>query len=90
VQINLRVQARGWAARAGASGTLAAAPGPRRVLADLDPELHGLPVGIPAGVLGEGEEPRRLRFEAAHVTRPRPYARELRASGTRCTRRFQK
>jgi hypothetical protein len=26
------------------------------VLADLDPELHGLPLGIPAGVLGEGEE----------------------------------
>ena len=24
------------------------------VLADLDPELHGLPLGIPAGVLGEG------------------------------------
>ena len=23
------------------------------VLADLDPELHGLPLGIPAGVLGE-------------------------------------
>jgi hypothetical protein len=26
------------------------------VLADLDPELHGLPLGIPAGDLGEGEE----------------------------------
>ena len=24
------------------------------VLADLDPELYGLPLGIPAGVLGEG------------------------------------
>jgi hypothetical protein len=23
------------------------------VLADLDPELHGLPIGIPAGILGE-------------------------------------
>jgi hypothetical protein len=23
------------------------------ILADLDPELHGLPLGIPAGVLGE-------------------------------------
>jgi SOS response associated peptidase (SRAP) len=27
-----------------------------RTLADLDPELHGLAFGIPAGVLGEGEE----------------------------------
>jgi hypothetical protein len=26
------------------------------VLADRDPELHGLPVGIPAAVLGDGEE----------------------------------
>jgi hypothetical protein len=26
------------------------------VLADLDPELHRLPLGIPTGVLGEGEE----------------------------------
>jgi hypothetical protein len=25
------------------------------VLADLDPELHGLPLGIPAGDLREGE-----------------------------------
>jgi hypothetical protein len=25
------------------------------VLADLDPELYGLPLGIPAGVFGEGE-----------------------------------
>jgi hypothetical protein len=32
------------------------------ILAYLDPELHGLPLGIPAGVLGEGEEDRRLRF----------------------------
>jgi hypothetical protein len=28
---------------------------------DLDPELDGLPLGISAGVLGEGEEHRRLR-----------------------------
>jgi len=26
------------------------------VLAYLDPELHGLPIGIPSGVLGKGEE----------------------------------
>jgi hypothetical protein len=25
-------------------------------LADLDPELDGLALGVPAGVLGEGEE----------------------------------
>jgi hypothetical protein len=31
------------------------------ILADLDPELHRLLVGIPAGVLGE--EHRRPRFE---------------------------
>ena len=28
-------------------------PGDAVVLADLDPELHGLPLGIPAGILGE-------------------------------------
>jgi hypothetical protein len=26
------------------------------VLADLDPELHGLPIRVPATVLGKGEE----------------------------------
>ena len=43
-------------------------PAPRRgtlttpaVLADLDPELYGLPFGVPVGVLGEGEEHRGLR-----------------------------
>jgi hypothetical protein len=30
-------------------------------LADLDPELDGLPLGIPSGVLGKGEEHRDLR-----------------------------
>ena len=33
--------------------TRAGAPGPP---SDLDPELHGPPFGIPAGVLGEGKE----------------------------------
>jgi hypothetical protein len=33
------------------------------VLADLDPDFHGLPLGIPAGVLGEGEQHHgRLRY----------------------------
>jgi hypothetical protein len=31
-------------------------PDPAAVLADLDPELHRLPLGIPASVLGEREE----------------------------------
>jgi hypothetical protein len=26
------------------------------ILADLDPELHSLPIGIPSGVFGKGEE----------------------------------
>ena len=30
------------------------------ILADLDPELHRLPLGIPMGVLGECEEHRRV------------------------------
>jgi hypothetical protein len=30
------------------------------VLADLDPELDGLPLGVPASVLREGEEHRVL------------------------------
>jgi hypothetical protein len=34
--------------------TRAAAPGPRCGTPHLDPELHGLPLGIPAGVLGNG------------------------------------
>ena len=34
------------------------------VIADLDPELHRLPPGIPAGVLGDGEEHRRFRFRS--------------------------
>ena len=29
------------------------------VLPDLDPELDGLPLGVPVGVFGEGEEHRR-------------------------------
>jgi hypothetical protein len=33
------------------------------VLADLDPELHGLPLGIPAGVLGK--QPLGRRFPPA-------------------------
>jgi hypothetical protein len=31
-------------------------PDQAALLADLDPELHGLPIGIPAGDLREGEE----------------------------------
>src|ERR1700757_2055923 len=31
------------------------------VFADLDTELHGLVLGVPSGILGEGEEHRRLR-----------------------------
>jgi hypothetical protein len=30
------------------------------VLADLDPELYSLSLGIPAGVIGKGEEHARL------------------------------
>jgi len=30
-------------------------PGHDLVLADLDPDLHGAPLGIPSGVLGESE-----------------------------------
>ena len=35
-----------------AAGTRAAGPGPPPALPDLDPELDGLPLGIPAGDLG--------------------------------------
>ena len=39
------------------------------VLADLDPELHGLPLGGPAGVLGERRlgkgDPRAILLKAA-------------------------
>ena len=43
--------------RCGSSlGRRAAGPDQPAVLADLAPELYGLPLGIPAGVLGEGEE----------------------------------
>ena len=31
-------------------------PNDPRVLADLDPELHGLPLSVPSAILGEGEE----------------------------------
>jgi hypothetical protein len=31
-------------------------PDDAAVLADLDPELYGLLLGVPVGVLGEGEE----------------------------------
>ena len=34
------------------------------VFADLDLELHRLPLGIPAGILGEGEENMELRSRA--------------------------
>jgi len=34
------------------------------ILSDLDPELDGLPIGIPAGILGEGEENMGLRLRA--------------------------
>src|SRR5690242_10355914 len=44
---------RGWAAWATGAERSAAAPDHPAILADLDPELHRLPLGIPAGVLGE-------------------------------------
>jgi hypothetical protein len=31
-------------------------PDDAAVVADLDPELHGLPIRVPSGVLGKGEE----------------------------------
>jgi hypothetical protein len=38
------------------------------VLADLDPELHGLPLGIPAGVLGHaGWEPVPLAVSCSQL-----------------------
>jgi hypothetical protein len=46
----------GSAGPAAAAGRRAAGPGPRHLCADLDPELHGLPIGVPSGVPGEGEE----------------------------------
>jgi hypothetical protein len=53
--------ARALAARAVAVGTRAAGdPDHSTVLADPDPELHGLPLGIPAGVAGE------RRWETVH------------------------
>src|ERR1700730_16807574 len=56
----------GWAARGAGAGRPAAGPGPRRgTRRSLDPELHGLPLGIPAGVLREGEEHWRLRSRRA-------------------------
>jgi hypothetical protein len=44
-----------WAAPAVAVETRAEHSDHAAVLADLDPELHGLPLGIPACVLGEVE-----------------------------------
>jgi hypothetical protein len=37
------------------------------ILADLDPELHGLPLGIPAGVLGEVKIDYRLYHNQAEI-----------------------
>ena len=50
----------GVGARAGPLENAPRDPDDAAVLADLNPELHILPFGIPAGVLGEGEEHRRL------------------------------
>ena len=36
-------------------------PDDAAVFPDLDSELHGLVLGVPVGVFGEGEEQRRLR-----------------------------
>jgi len=50
--------------RGAGSGTRERAPRDQNhapILADLDPELHGLPLGIPSGVLGKGEGHGRLR-----------------------------
>jgi hypothetical protein len=52
------------AAAAIGAGGRDAAPGPHPVLADLDPELHGLQLDVPASVLEEGEEHRGLRPRA--------------------------
>jgi len=42
-------------------------PNHATVLADLDPELRRLPFGVPAGVLGEGDEHRRLRSRSGFL-----------------------
>ena len=52
----LRRTAREWAAWGEPLERAPRHPDHTLVLADLDPELKGLPLGIPAGVLGEGEE----------------------------------
>jgi hypothetical protein len=52
----VRCTAPGWAAPAAGVETRAAGPNHTPVLADLDPELDGLLLGVPAGVLGEGQD----------------------------------
>ena len=47
-----RRTARGWPLREQPLEPAPWDPNHPAVLADLDPELHGLPLGIPAGVLG--------------------------------------
>jgi hypothetical protein len=46
----------GWPLRQKALEDAPRNPDHTTVLADLDPELHGLLLGVPAGILGEGKE----------------------------------
>jgi hypothetical protein len=56
----LRRTSLAWTAQAVRAGRRAAHPHDAAVLADLDAELHRLPLGVPACSLGEGEEHGRL------------------------------
>ncbi|HMD62594.1 MAG TPA: GYD domain-containing protein [Stellaceae bacterium] len=62
------------------------------VLADLDPELHRLPFGIPAGVVGKGEEhAASVRAQASFGNVPYTFARKIAsgANGLACRRQFR-
>ena len=71
----LRRTAREWAAWGEPLERAPRHPDHTLVLADLDPELKGLPLGIPAGVLGEGEE-----HSSAPVELGPPWKSSLKAS----------
>jgi hypothetical protein len=63
-----RRTARGWPLREQPLEPAPWDPNHPAVLADLDPELHGLPLAVPAGVLGEWRlgngKPRTMMLQA--------------------------
>ena len=62
-----------------ATGSARRDPNHAAVLADLNRELHGLPLGIPVGVLGKGEEHRLPRLPLRH-RRPGPVRKPTHAN----------